>query len=111
MPKATGAVRLRQWLTQERMSQREFAALATVHWTYINQLVSGRRTPGLAAAVNLQALTGIPVTCWTTPQENRTTVARRMARAKKRARTQRLAARQPAAETAPPVTTDESAPV
>jgi len=46
------------------MDQREAARLFGVHHTHINQLISGRRRPGLALAVAIERVTGIHVGAW-----------------------------------------------
>lgn len=110
MPGAKGAARLRVWLDKHKMTQREFAAFAQMHWSYVNHLLAGKKKPSLAVAVNLHALTGIPTDCWATPGESAADAARRITKRRQRERKRRATAKQTAA-VSPEVTTDESAPV
>jgi transcriptional regulator with XRE-family HTH domain len=46
------------------MTQRELARLIGVHFTYVNQILAGRRSPGLANALAMERVTGIPAEAW-----------------------------------------------
>jgi transcriptional regulator with XRE-family HTH domain len=49
---------------RRRFLQREAADYFGWHETYISQLLSGARTPGLDNAVQIERQTGIPVEAW-----------------------------------------------
>lgn len=59
-----GRDRLAQWLERSKLNQREAAVLLGMHYTHLNQILSGRRTPGLANAVQIEQKTGIPAEAW-----------------------------------------------
>ena len=46
------------------MNQREFARAIRITDSYLSQLLSGVRRPGLPTAVRLEAETGVPVASW-----------------------------------------------
>lgn len=52
------------WIDRRCGSHREAARLLRLHFTHLSQILSGRRNPGLANAVRIQDVTGIPVTAW-----------------------------------------------
>jgi transcriptional regulator with XRE-family HTH domain len=60
----SGRVRLAEWLGRARVSYREIARQLGVHHTTINQILTGRRTPGLALAAHIERITGIPAASW-----------------------------------------------
>lgn len=51
-------------MKRSRINQREAARIIGVHYTFLNQILAGRRTPGLANAVTIERETGIPVAAW-----------------------------------------------
>jgi len=59
-----GRKRLAEWLRRSQLNQREGARLLGFHWTVINKILSGQRTPGLATALTIERVTGIPVDVW-----------------------------------------------
>jgi transcriptional regulator with XRE-family HTH domain len=60
----SGRERLALWLDRSKLNQREAAVLLGMHFTHLNQILSGRRTPGLANAVTIERATGIPAEAW-----------------------------------------------
>lgn len=60
----SGATQFKDWMHRRRFMQREAAAYFGWHETYISQLLSGTRTPGLDNAVTIERLTGIPIEAW-----------------------------------------------
>lgn len=60
----TGRKRLAEWLERSKLSQRQAARILGFHWTHLNQILSGRRQPGLANAVHIESVTGIAVEAW-----------------------------------------------
>jgi len=68
-----GRDRLRAWITRANLTQRQVGRLFGVHYTYVNQMLSGRRTPGLAVAVTIERETGIAVGAWMPPASGKTT--------------------------------------
>ena len=63
----TAAKRLRQW--RGKRTQQEVAELLGVEQGRLSKLEAGKRVPGLALALKIQALTGglIPASAWTAP--------------------------------------------
>jgi transcriptional regulator with XRE-family HTH domain len=59
-----GRDRLRLWIARTQLSQRQVARLFGVHYTFVNQMLSGRRSPGIRVAVTIERETGIPVGAW-----------------------------------------------
>jgi transcriptional regulator with XRE-family HTH domain len=64
MHNVDGRRRLATWLERSRLNQRQAARLFGVHHTHVNQILKGRRVPGLANAVVIERVTGIPVGAW-----------------------------------------------
>jgi plasmid maintenance system antidote protein VapI len=60
----SGRQRFAEWLQRSKLSQRAAAKLLGFHWTHVNQILSGRRQPGLTNAVHIERVTGIPVEAW-----------------------------------------------
>lgn len=60
----TGRERLKHWLKRSNVNQREAARIIGIHFTHLSQILSGRRSPGLANAVVIERETGIPVEAW-----------------------------------------------
>lgn len=59
-----GRERLKRWLERSQINQREAARIIGIHFTHLSQILSGRRSPGLANAVVIERETGIPVEAW-----------------------------------------------
>jgi transcriptional regulator with XRE-family HTH domain len=59
-----GAEQLKDWMHRRRFMQREAAEYFGWDESYISQLVNGVRIPGLANAVRIERMTGIPVEAW-----------------------------------------------
>jgi transcriptional regulator with XRE-family HTH domain len=64
-----GAARLWVWLDRVKKNQREAAEMLGVHYTYLNQILSGDRIPGLANAHRIERLTGIPTEAWLSTED------------------------------------------
>lgn len=60
----TGRERLARWMERSRLNQRQTAQIFGVHFAYLSQILSGRRSPGLANAITIERETGIPVEAW-----------------------------------------------
>jgi len=60
----TGAERLKDYRDRCGYNQRELAELLGIHFTYLSQLLAGRRRPRLPMAVHIEQVTGIPVESW-----------------------------------------------
>lgn len=64
----SGREQLQSWIDrrfgQVHGRQSEAADLLGVDQSYLSQLLSGRRQPGLTTAVSIERLTGIPVEAW-----------------------------------------------
>lgn len=50
--------------------QKEAAEYFGYHETYISQLLSGARTPGLENAVHIERMSGIPVEAWASSEQD-----------------------------------------
>lgn len=61
----SGPEQLKDWMHRRRFLQREAAEYLGWHETYISQLLTGARTPGLDNAVHIERQTGIPIEAWT----------------------------------------------
>lgn len=59
-----GREQLKDWLDRRGFNQREAAEFLSMDFTMLNQILTGRRNPGLATAVNLERLTGVAVDAW-----------------------------------------------
>lgn len=55
---------LADWIARRGMTQREAAVLLGLHYTYLSQIILGKRSPGLANAVQIQRVTGISAESW-----------------------------------------------
>lgn len=62
MPTAREA--LRGWIDRRCDSDREASRLLRMHFTHLSQILSGRRNPGLANAIRIEDVTGIPARAW-----------------------------------------------
>lgn len=60
----SGRERLREWIERSKLTQRTAAELLGMHYTFVNQILSGRRSPALGTAVWIERITGIPVEAW-----------------------------------------------
>lgn len=60
----TGRERLALWLDRSHLNQLEGARIIGIDHTQLNQILSGRRRPGLDNAVRIQKATGIGVEAW-----------------------------------------------
>lgn len=60
----SGPEQLKDWMRRRGFTQADAARYLQVDEPYVSVLVSGKRTPGLANAVKLERLTGIPVEAW-----------------------------------------------
>jgi plasmid maintenance system antidote protein VapI len=70
MPK-TGRERLAKYITRSRQKQYEVAGDLRITESYLSQVLSGRRRPGLDIAVRIETLTGIPVSAWAASKKAR----------------------------------------
>lgn len=64
----SGPEQLREWMDRRwpasPRTQRDAAAHFEWDETFISQLVTGKRTPGLTNAIRIERETGIPVEAW-----------------------------------------------
>ena len=60
----SGRERLREWIERSKLTQRTAAELLGMHYTFINQILGGSRSPALGTAVRIERVTGIPVEAW-----------------------------------------------
>ena len=59
-----GRDQLDAWRLKRGFSQRDLADTLGCHETYVSQLLTRKRTPGLANAVRIERVTGIVVEAW-----------------------------------------------
>lgn len=60
-----GRFQLAQWIEKRGLNGREAARMLDVHFTFLSNLVTGKRLPGRENAVKIERITGIPVEAWT----------------------------------------------
>lgn len=60
----SGPEQLRDWMHRRRFLQSETAEHLGFDRTFVNQLLSGARVPGLGNAITIERLTGISVEAW-----------------------------------------------
>jgi transcriptional regulator with XRE-family HTH domain len=65
--------RLAAWITRAGLTQRAAAKLFGVHYTFLNQILRGRRVPALANAVTIERETGIAPGAWVPTREGKGT--------------------------------------
>ena len=56
--------RLKGWIVRSKLSQGKAADLLEVDRSYLSQILSGKRSPGLETAVHFESVTGVPVATW-----------------------------------------------
>jgi len=59
-----GRTQLQDWMDRRGFNQRETARELGMDYTTLNQILTGRRSVGLAIAVRIEQHTGIPVESW-----------------------------------------------
>jgi transcriptional regulator with XRE-family HTH domain len=59
-----GAAALWRWIQQGGMNQRRAAELLGMHFQTLNQILKGRRRPGLFVAERIEQVTGIDCALW-----------------------------------------------
>lgn len=64
-----GSRLLEEWLDRTKLQKQAVAELLGISPSHLAHLVSGHRRPGLAKGVEIQELTGIPVTAWKARQQ------------------------------------------
>ncbi len=74
-----GSTQLGDWLDRSRLDQRQGAKALGIHYTTLNKLLSGIRSPGRETAIAIEAKTGIPVAAWSTRVGTRKKRSLRMA--------------------------------
>lgn len=55
---------LLDWMQRAHLNQRQAALRLGVHYTFVNQILSGRKSVGLLVAVRFEEVTGIPAKAW-----------------------------------------------
>lgn len=63
-PRPDAAKQLRAWIDRSNMKDSAAASLFGVSLSYLSHLLAGDRTPGLAVAGTIEALTGVPMRGW-----------------------------------------------
>ena len=67
----SGTEQLADWMRRRGFTQADAARYFGCHRSLLSLLLSGERTPGLASALTIERLTGIPVEAWSeTPVDN-----------------------------------------
>lgn len=59
-----GAKALLGWLARMKLDQRAGAQVLGVHYMSLNQILRGKRKPGLAVALRIERHTGLPAGIW-----------------------------------------------
>ncbi len=59
-----GPKQLLDWMRRRSFNQTEAAEYLDLHGAEVSMYLNGRRTPGLAMAVQIERRTGIPVEAW-----------------------------------------------
>lgn len=59
-------MKLKQYLSENKLSMQEFSRKIGVHYSYVAHLIKGRRTPSLSTALKIQSETrgNVPVEVW-----------------------------------------------
>ncbi len=65
--------RLKAWIARAGLTQRAAAQLFGMHYTFLNQILTGRRSPALANAVKIERETGIAAGAWVPTDVGRVT--------------------------------------
>lgn len=60
----SGAEQIKDWMRRRGFKNADAARYLQFDEPYVSVLASGKRTPGLANAIILERLTGIPVEAW-----------------------------------------------
>ena len=60
----SGAEEFKAWMDRARLNQRQTAGYFGWDETFISQLVTGKRVPGLPNAIRIERETGIPGEAW-----------------------------------------------
>lgn len=63
--------RLKAWIERSGITQRMAAQVLGLDHTFLNQILSGRRTPSLASAVKIERQTGIMAGAWVPTDEGK----------------------------------------
>lgn len=59
-----GPEQLRDWMARRNINQKEAAETLSVNEVFVSQLLNRHRRPGLANAIKIERVTGIPVESW-----------------------------------------------
>lgn len=60
----SGAEQLKDWMARRHMTATETAEYFGWDKTFVSKIVRGHRLPGLANAITIERMTGIPVEAW-----------------------------------------------
>lgn len=60
----SGAQQLADWMKRRMFNGAQTAEYLGWDFTFISKILNGHRQPGLANAIHLERLTGIPVEAW-----------------------------------------------
>lgn len=63
-----GREQLKEWMHRRRFLQTETAKYIGMDVTHLNQILNSSKTPGLATAIKIERMTGIPVEAWLTSE-------------------------------------------
>lgn len=66
----TGAELLRDWIERRGYKQTEAAEVLSLQPTFLSMLVNKHRLPSLDNAVKIERLTGIPVSAWSSSDDD-----------------------------------------
>jgi plasmid maintenance system antidote protein VapI len=68
----SGAEQLRDWIKRSSLTQRQAADRFGWDEAQLSHLLAGRRNLGLASAIKIERMTGIPVEAWTSTEVDET---------------------------------------
>ena len=66
-----GRDRLAQWIERSILNQLEAARIIGIDHTQLNQILGGKRRPGLDNAIKIERATGIAVEAWESIEDDR----------------------------------------
>jgi transcriptional regulator with XRE-family HTH domain len=78
----SGPEQFKDWMKRRGFNQSETAEFFGWGENVISQFVNGRRSPGLARAIKIEELTGIPVEAWASSADDESETPVSVGRAK-----------------------------
>ena len=66
----SGSEQFKDWMRRRIFTQADAARHLQLEESYVSVLANGKRSPGLATAIKLERLTGIPVEAWASTERD-----------------------------------------